>query len=134
MTATLCAQSFSITEKEFYLFKDIIYRHTGIQMTEKKRNLVTSLSNIVSQATGKPQQYVMATITDAQISMAGETGPAAFIDVRSIGSINKQVNQCISKEIKILLEKDFTISGDRIYINFTDVQAGNWGWNGSTFG
>jgi phenylpyruvate tautomerase PptA (4-oxalocrotonate tautomerase family) len=76
----------------------------------------------------------MATITDAQISMAGETGPAAFIDVRSIGSINKQVNQCISKEIKILLEKDFTISGDRIYINFTDVQAGNWGWNGSTFG
>lgn len=42
MTATLCAQSFSITEKEFYLFKDIIYRHTGIQMTEKKRNLVVA--------------------------------------------------------------------------------------------
>jgi phenylpyruvate tautomerase PptA (4-oxalocrotonate tautomerase family) len=23
---------------------------------------------------------------------------------------------------------------DRIYLNFTDVPAGNWGWNGDTFG
>jgi len=42
MTTSLCAQSFSITEKEFHLFKDIIYRHTGIQMTEKKRNLIVA--------------------------------------------------------------------------------------------
>jgi chemotaxis protein methyltransferase CheR len=42
MTPTLCAQSFSITEKEFHLFQDIIYRQTGIQMTEKKRNLVVA--------------------------------------------------------------------------------------------
>jgi chemotaxis protein methyltransferase CheR len=42
MTSTLCAQSFSITEKEFQIFRDIIYRQTGIQMTEKKRNLVVA--------------------------------------------------------------------------------------------
>jgi len=42
MTPTLCVQSFSITEKEFQLFRDIIYRQTGIQMTEKKRNLVVA--------------------------------------------------------------------------------------------
>ena len=42
MTPTLCAQSFSITEKEFQLFRDIIYHQTGIQMTEKKRNLVVA--------------------------------------------------------------------------------------------
>jgi chemotaxis protein methyltransferase CheR len=42
MTPTLCAQSFSITEKEFNLFRDIIYRQTGIQMTEKKRNLIVA--------------------------------------------------------------------------------------------
>ncbi|MGA2180101.1 MAG: phenylpyruvate tautomerase MIF-related protein [Verrucomicrobiota bacterium] len=23
---------------------------------------------------------------------------------------------------------------DRIYLNFTDVPAANWGWNGNTFG
>ena len=42
MTTTLCAQSFQITEKEFQLFKDIIYRSTGIHMSEKKRNLVVA--------------------------------------------------------------------------------------------
>lgn len=42
MTSALCAQSFTITEKEFNLFRDIIYRLTGIQMTEKKRNLVVA--------------------------------------------------------------------------------------------
>jgi len=42
MTPTLCAQTFSITEREFQLFRDIIYRQTGIQMTEKKRNLVVA--------------------------------------------------------------------------------------------
>ncbi len=42
MTPTLCAQSFSITEKEFHLFRDIIYRQTGIQMSEKKRNLIVA--------------------------------------------------------------------------------------------
>ena len=26
------------------------------------------------------------------------------------------------------------IAPDRIYLNFTDVEAGNWGWSGSTFG
>ena len=37
-----CAQSYEITEKEFQLFKDIIYRQTGIHMSEKKRNLIVA--------------------------------------------------------------------------------------------
>ncbi|HVN72186.1 MAG TPA: protein-glutamate O-methyltransferase [Desulfomonilia bacterium] len=39
---SLCVQSFSITNKEFQLFKDIIYRETGINMSEKKRNLIVA--------------------------------------------------------------------------------------------
>jgi phenylpyruvate tautomerase PptA (4-oxalocrotonate tautomerase family) len=101
---------------------------------EKKKNLVLSLSGIVAQATGKPEQYVMATVAEAEICMAGEIGPAAFVDIRSIGSINGQVNRKICKEIKSLLEKEVGIEGGRVYLNFTDVPAGNWGWNGSTFG
>lgn len=113
----------------------LIKIETSVKLSdEKKTELVSKLSTIVSQATGKPEQYVMAAITEAQISMAGEIGPAAFIDVRSIGSINGQVNERISKKVKTLLEKDVNISGNRIYINFTDIPAGNWGWDGSTFG
>ncbi len=39
---TLCVQPYEITEKEFQLFKDIIYRQTGIYMSEKKQNLIVS--------------------------------------------------------------------------------------------
>ncbi len=42
MTSTLCAQSFSISGKEFQLFREIIYRETGIHISEKKRNLVVA--------------------------------------------------------------------------------------------
>jgi phenylpyruvate tautomerase PptA (4-oxalocrotonate tautomerase family) len=101
---------------------------------EKKKNLALSLSGIVAQATGKPEQYVMATVAEAEICMAGEIGSAAFVDIRSIGSINSQVNRKISKEIKSLLEKEIGIEGGRVYLNFSDIPAGNWGWNGSTFG
>ncbi len=113
----------------------LIKMETSVHLPdETKLALVQSLSGIVSQATGKPEQYVMATISDAEICMSGKIGAAAFIDVRSIGSINSQVNKKISKEIKELLEKEIGIEGGRVYLNFTDIPAGNWGWNGSTFG
>jgi phenylpyruvate tautomerase PptA (4-oxalocrotonate tautomerase family) len=113
----------------------LIKMETSIQLTEeKKKALATGLSSIVAQGTGKPEQYVMATVSAAEICMAGNMGAAAFIDVRSIGSINGQVNKKISKDVKGFLEKEAGIQGDRVYLNFTDIPAGNWGWNGSTFG
>lgn len=113
----------------------LIKMETSVHMSdEAKLMLVQALSGIVAQATGKPEQYVMATISDAEICMAGKIGAAAFVDIRSIGSINGQVNRKISKEIKSLLEKEIGIEGERVYLNFTDVPAGSWGWNGSTFG
>jgi hypothetical protein len=33
-----------------------------------------------------------------------------------------------------LLNDSLGIPPDRVYLNFTDVGAGHWGWNGSTFG
>jgi phenylpyruvate tautomerase PptA (4-oxalocrotonate tautomerase family) len=113
----------------------LIKLETSVQLTEeKKKTIAMGLSSIVAQGTGKPEQYVMTTVSAAEICMAGKTGPAAFVDVRSIGSINGKVNNKISKDVKAFLEKEAGIQGDRVYLNFTDVPAGNWGWNGSTFG
>ncbi|HPI93632.1 MAG TPA: protein-glutamate O-methyltransferase [Deltaproteobacteria bacterium] len=42
MNSTLCAQSYSISDKEFQLFREIIYRETGIHMSDRKRNLVVA--------------------------------------------------------------------------------------------
>ncbi len=113
----------------------LIRMETSVKIEEgQKSELVLALSKIAAEATGKPEMYVMAMISDSTMSMAGKTGPAAFVDVRSIGSINSRVNKTISQNVAALLQKSLNIPGDRVYISFNDVQGANWGWNGSTFG
>jgi phenylpyruvate tautomerase PptA (4-oxalocrotonate tautomerase family) len=101
---------------------------------DKRKGLLTSLSKAVAGAIGKPEQYVMVTIGQAAMVMSGKPGDAAFVDVRSIGGLSAEVNRKLSQQVCKLLTDSLGISGDRVYLNFTDVEAGSWGWNGSTFG
>ena len=66
--------------------------------------------------------------------MSGQPGDAAFVDIRSIGGLNDGVNRQLARKIGSLLTEMPGVRADRIYLNFTDVPAGNWGWNGDTFG
>lgn len=101
---------------------------------ERRKGLIASLSKIVAITIGKPEQYVMIVASPASILMAGKTGDAAFVDVRSIGGLNDSVNRQLSQKICGLLKESLGVSPDRIYLNFTNVAAGNWGCNGDTFG
>lgn len=55
-----------------------------------RRALCTGLSRIVAAATGKPEAYVQAIVADCDSTVmlhGGAEGPAAFVDVRSIGGL-----------------------------------------------
>jgi phenylpyruvate tautomerase len=101
---------------------------------DKKKTLLASLSKIVAGTIGKPEQYVMVVICPAAILMSGKPGDAAFVDVRSIGGLNDDVNRQLAQKIGGLLKESLGVPPDRVYLNFTDVPAGSWGWNGDTFG
>ena len=101
---------------------------------EKTKTLMAALSKAVAGATGKPEQYVMVTVSHSAMLMSGKGGEAAFVDVRGIGGLNGETNRKLSQQIGKLLKDSLGIEPDRVYLNFTDVDAGNWGWNGSTFG
>ncbi len=101
---------------------------------EKGKPLVAALSKAVSSATGKPEQYVMVTVSHSAMLMSGKAGDAAFVDVRGIGGLNGETNGNLSQQICKLLKDSLGIASDRVYLNFMDVEAGNWGWNSSTFG
>ena len=101
---------------------------------EKKQALLASLSQIVAGTIGKPEQYVMVVISPAAMLVSGKPGEAAFVDVRSIGGLSDAVNRQLSQKICNLLNESLGVPPDRIYLNFADVPAGNWGWNGDTFG
>ena len=101
---------------------------------EKGKPLLAALSKAVAGATGKPEQYVMVTATQSTMLMSGQAGDAAFVDIRGIGGLNGETNRKLSQQICKLLKDSIGIAPDRVYLNFTDVEAGSWGWNGSTFG
>jgi phenylpyruvate tautomerase PptA (4-oxalocrotonate tautomerase family) len=101
---------------------------------DKRQALIGSLSRIVAETIGKPEQYVMVTLSPAAMLMSGKAGDAAFVDIRSIGGLNSKVNEQLSQKVCGLLKQSLGIAPERIYINFTDVEASAWGWNGGTFG
>lgn len=101
---------------------------------QSRTNLLAKLSRIVADTIGKPEQYVMVTVSHSDILMSGKAGPAAFIDLRGIGGLCSDTNRKLTEKICDVLEESLAIPPDRVYVTFTDVPASNWGWDGATFG
>ncbi len=108
---------------------------TNAEIADAKRDeLLSALSKLVANGIGKPERYVMAIVESGAFLMSGRLGPAAFAHVRSIGGLGGDVNGRITAALCSLLEESLGIPPDRVYVNFFDLSAGDWGWNGSTFG
>ncbi len=94
--------------------------------------LLQAVSQTVSQATGKPEVYVMVAIEGKQaMSMSGSHEPAAFLDYRALGLPSDHTAFCDA--LCQLIVDQLDIAADRIYINMTDCERQNWGWNHRTF-
>src|SRR5689334_11169624 len=101
---------------------------------DKEKPLLAALSKAVAGTIGKPEQYVMIAVSHSAMLMSGKAGDVAFLDIRSIGGLNGETNRQLSQQICKLLKDSVGIAPERVYLNFSDLEAGNWGWNGSTFG
>ncbi len=101
---------------------------------DKKKSLLAALSKAVAGSIGKPEQYVMVSVSQSSMLMSGKAGEAAFVDIRSIGGLNSDVNRKLSQHVCKVLNESLGIAAERVYLNFTEIEAANWGWNGSTFG
>ena len=94
--------------------------------------LQNDISKMVAELTGKPENYVMTMIqTNVKMTFAGSDEPCCFIKVKSIGSLNPS---SMSKPLCELIASKTNINTKRIYIEFIDVKASNWGFNSTTFG
>jgi len=95
--------------------------------------LLAELSAIVAEEIGKPERYVMAALSAASMIMGGRPGAAAFVELRSIGGLDPAVNRRLARRISSALEDRLGLAPDRVFLNFADVAATHWGWNGDTF-
>ena len=94
--------------------------------------LQEEISKMVADLTGKPENYVMTMIkSDSLMTFAGSDEPCCFIKLKSIGSLNPSK---MSKSLCDLIASKTNIRTNRIYVEFVDVKATNWGFNSSTFG
>ncbi len=94
--------------------------------------LQKDISKMIADLTGKPENYVMTMIQrDIKMTFAGSDEPCCFIKVKSIGSLSPS---SMSKVLCELIASKTNINTNRIYIEFIDVKASNWGYNSSTFG
>tara|TARA_B100001250_G_scaffold279424_1_gene241798 strand:- start:78 stop:275 length:198 start_codon:yes stop_codon:yes gene_type:complete len=65
------------------------------------------------------------------MTFTGSDEPCCFIKVKSIGSLSLLP---MSKSLCELIASKTNIKLNRIYIEFIEVKASNWGLNGSTLG
>ncbi|XP_008838834.1 macrophage migration inhibitory factor [Nannospalax galili] len=108
--------------------------NTNVPRASVPDSLLSELAQQLSQATGKPAQYIaVQVVPDQLLAFGGSSDPCALCSLHSIGKIGGPQNRTYSKLLCGLLADRLRISPDRIYINFYDMNAANVGWNGSTF-
>jgi phenylpyruvate tautomerase len=96
--------------------------------------LLGELSKLMAQETGKPERYVLVELMENKAMLfAGTDRPLAYLECKSIGLSASQA-KAISAAVSRVLTDSLQLSGDRIYIEFSNCPGEFWGWNGSTFG
>tara|TARA_B100000700_G_C14794806_1_gene737689 strand:- start:218 stop:553 length:336 start_codon:yes stop_codon:yes gene_type:complete len=108
-----------------------IHLKTSVSI-ENEEELLKSLSKELSSLTSKPESYVMSSIEESiPMTFGGSADPCCYLEVKSIGAIHPEK---MSNAFCKIISSKTGIPISRIYIEFSDVEAKFWGWNGSTFG
>lgn len=99
----------------------------------QKENLQTKLSKAVSASLSKPSAYIMTEIQDnCNLYMAErKLDKCAYISISSLGSISKNSCQTLTKAICDILQNDFEINAQNVYITYHPTDL--WGWNNMMF-
>ncbi len=99
----------------------------------EKKNCLHTLSKAVAELLEKSESYVMTSWVTTKMTMAGTDTPTAFVDLRAI-RLPEDAPARLTPELCQRITLVTGIQADRIYINYQDVPASLWGWNGKTFG
>lgn len=95
--------------------------------------LLKKASALAARELNKPEEYVMVTLEAGRpMLLAGSAEPAAFLELRAIGLPVKKTAE-LSHALCDLVESELGVPRERIFINFADIPAHLWGWNGETF-
>lgn len=109
-----------------------IQTNITLEDSEKKEFLLRC-SRLLVEKLNKPERTIMAVMEQAQMMCyAGSDNPVAFLELKSIGLTEEQT-LILSKTLCEFIELELGIPANRVYIEFSNIPASLWGWNGATF-
>ena len=112
----------------------LIQVHLNTDAPSELSTFQNRLSELVAAGVGKPEQYVMTRISANQaISFARSDAPAAYIELKSIGTMTPAQTQGLAETLCAAICDATAVPSDRIYIEFADAERHLWGWNNKTF-
>ena len=109
---------------------------TNVEISEPQTQaLLGELSQLLAKQTGKPERYVMIELSAGQNMLFGGSAEAlAYLECKSIGLSPSQIKALAGSLSQRLTTALPSLKAERIYIEFSNCLAENWGWNGATFG
>ena len=96
--------------------------------------MLNALSKLLAEAFGKSESYVMTILEPAKtMTFGGVPGPAAYMEIKNIGTMTNEQTQVISKAACELAYEHLGVPPERTYLEFCDAKRHLWGWNRKTF-
>ena len=91
-------------------------------------------SALLARELGKPEAYMMTLLTpESAMTFAGSAAPAAYAEIKNIGTFSHEATQQLSRKLCALLSSALGVPQNRIYLEFKDAEAHLWGFDGDTF-
>ena len=95
----------------------------------------TEGTEVLSSALGKSSDFVMVIVEESMSASFGGnlTDPCAYLEVKNVGELSPEITGELSRRLGELVQKEFGVPLDRIYIEFQESKRHLWGWPGKTF-
>jgi len=95
--------------------------------------MLERLSRAVSEALGKPERYLAASLCSAPSIFGGSTAPSCVAELSNIGELTPSQTERMSRLLCTLLAEELSVPADRIYVLFRIVEPYHWGNAKGTF-
>jgi phenylpyruvate tautomerase len=100
----------------------------------KPLGLLPNISAELARQLGKPESYVLVSLTHVPDMLFGGTAdPACFAVLKNIGTFTPAQTQKLSSILCERLSAALAVAPNRIYIEFVNAQGHLWGHDGDTF-
>lgn len=100
---------------------------------ESSENLLKKLSGLVASLTGKPEKWVMVSVSfNPDMIFGGKPDPLIYAELKSIGLPVDKTSE-ITARLMEFLKNELSVPPDRMYVEYSDARGEMWGWNMDTF-